>query len=108
MLQRIKGHGNQGRPPKLNTIRQRALAAKVALGCFRTVWDAIQWVRDRWKVQYSYSGLLNCVKRLKCRLKVPRPRSVKADVKADVKAQNEWRVIGLTEAFRETEMTISQ
>ena len=30
VLQRIKGHGNQGRPAKLNTLQQKALAAKVA------------------------------------------------------------------------------
>jgi len=103
VLNRIKGHGNQGRPAKLTAIQQKALAAKVALGCFRNVWDAFQWVRNRWKVQYSYSGLLNRLKSLQCRLKVPRPRSVKADVEA----QNEWKATGLTEALREAEMTPS-
>lgn len=103
VLQRIKGHGNQGRRAKLNALQQKALAAKVVLGCFRTVWDAIQWVRDRWKVQYSYSGLRSFLNRLKCRPKVPRPRSVKADVEA----QNEWKATGLTEALREAEMTPS-
>lgn len=103
VLKRIKGHGNQGRPAKLNGLQQKALAAEVALGCFPTVWDAIQWVRDRWKVQYIYSGLLSCLKRLKCRLKVPRPRSVKADVEA----QDKWKSTGLPEALREAEVTLS-
>jgi transposase len=58
-VRRIKGHGNQGRPIKLNAIQQKALVAKVALGSFRNAWDAIEWVRGRWKVQYSYSGLFN-------------------------------------------------
>ena len=44
VLQRIKGHGNQGRPAKLTAIQQKALVAKVALGYFRNVWDAIEWV----------------------------------------------------------------
>jgi transposase len=101
VLKRIKGHGNQGRPAKLNALQQKALAAKVALGCFRNIWDGIQWVQDRWKVQYSYSGLLCRLKSLKCRLKVPRPRSVKADVEA----QNEWKATGLREALGEVEMT---
>ncbi len=101
VLKRIKGHGNQGRPAKLNALQQKALAAKVALGCFRTVWDAIQWVRDRWKIGYSYSGLHHCLKRLKCRPKAPRPRSVKANVEA----QNKWKATGLPEALREAEMT---
>lgn len=103
VLKRIKGHGNQGRPAKLSALQQKALAAKVALGCFRTVWDAIQWVRGRWRVQYSYTGLHNCLKRLKCGPKVPRPSSVKADVAA----QNEWKETGLLEALREIEITTS-
>lgn len=103
VLQRIKGHGNQGRPAKLNAMQQKALAAKVALGNLRNVWDAIQWIRDRWRVQYSYSGLFKRLKRLECRLKVPRPRSVKADVEA----QNEWKATGLAEALREAEITPS-
>jgi transposase len=85
VLSRIKGHGRQGRPSKLQPLQQRALAAKVALGAFRTVWDALQWVQDRWKVGYSYSGLHKCLKRLDCRSKVPRPRSINADVAAHVK-----------------------
>ena len=74
VLKRIKGHGHQGRPANLNALQQKALAAKVALGCFRTVWDAIRWVQDRWKVRYSYTGLHSHLKRLKCRPKVPRPK----------------------------------
>ena len=101
VLKRIKGHGNQGRPAKLNKLQEKALAAKVALGCFPTVWDIIRWVQDRWKIQYSYSGLLSCLQRLKFRLKVPRPRSVKADVVA----QNKWKATGLTAALHEAEMT---
>ena len=103
VLKRIKGHGIQGEPAKLNRLQQRALAAKVALASFRTVWDAIQWVRGRWKVHYSYTGLHSCLRRLTCIPKIPRPRSVKADVEA----QKEWKVTGLQEALRETEMTTS-
>ena len=39
VLARIKGHGHQGRPAKLNRLQQQALAAKVALGGFCTVWN---------------------------------------------------------------------
>jgi transposase len=99
VLRRIAGHGSGG-ISKLTAIQQRALAAKVALGQFRTVWDAVQWVRDRWKIQYSYAGLLSCLKRLKGQLKVPRPGSVKADIEA----QNEWKATGLAEALREAEV----
>lgn len=100
VLQLIKGHGNQGRPAKLNALQQKTLAAKVALGYFRNVWDAILWVRNRWKVQYSYSGLFKRLKSLTCRLKVPRPHSVKADIEA----QEEWKATGLTEALHKVEM----
>ena len=37
LLQRIKGHGIQGRPAKLYALQQKALAAKVSLGSFRNV-----------------------------------------------------------------------
>jgi len=103
VLERIKGHGHQGRPAKLNVLQQQALAAKVALGCFRTVWDAIQWVRDRWKVHYCYTGLHSCLRRLKCRPKVPRPRSIKADVEAQAK----WKLTGLHEALLEAKIIAS-
>ncbi len=73
----------------------------MALGHFRTVWDAIQWVRDRWKVLYAYTGLHSCLKRLECRPKAPRPRSIKADVEA----QTEWKARGLHEALREAEIS---
>jgi len=82
VLERIKGHGRQGRPSIMKPLQQKALAAKVALGAFRTVWDALQWVEGRWKVPYSYGGLHKRLKRLDCRPKVPRPRSIKADVAA--------------------------
>lgn len=100
VMRRIPGHGNRG-IAKLTALQQRALAAKVALGLFRTVWDAIQWVQDRWQIQYRYSGLLSCIKRLQGRLKVPRPRSVKADMDA----QLAWKTRGLSEALREAELT---
>jgi transposase len=43
------------------------------------------------------------LKRLKRRLKVPRPRSVKANIAA----QEEWKSTGLKKALREAEMTTS-
>lgn len=103
VLQRIKGHGNQGRPAKLNAIQQKALAAKTALGYFRNVWDAIEWVRGRWKIHYSHSGLFKRLKELKCRLKVPHPRSVKADIEA----QNEWKATRLSQMLIEAEIASS-
>ena len=102
VLRRIPGHSSRA-VAKLVPIQQRALAAKVSLGLFRTVWDAMQWVRDRWNIQYSYSGLHACLQRLRCAPKVPRPRSVKANVEA----QNKWKATGLSEALHEAGITKS-
>lgn len=96
VLRRIPGHGS-GAIAKLTPIQERALAAKVSLGLFRTVWDAIQWVRDRWNISYSYSGLHACFQRLNCAPKVPRPQSVKANPQR----QREWKEHGLGEALEE-------
>lgn len=95
VLRRIPGQGS-GPAAKLTPIRRRALAAKVALGLFRTVWDAIQWVTDRWGIIYTYSGLHACLQRLHCAPKVPRPQSVKADPKR----QRWWKEQGLREALQ--------
>jgi transposase len=100
VLRRIPGHGS-GPTAKLTPIRQRALAAKVVLGLFRTVWDALQWVRDRWNIRYSYSGLHRCLQRLTCAPKVPRPQSVKADPKQ----QTWWKAHGLRDALQEIGVT---
>jgi transposase len=100
VMRRIPGHSSGGKA-KLAPIQQRALVAKVALGLFRTVWDAVQWVQGRWNIQYSYSGLFSCLKRLECHLKVPRPRSINADVEA----QQEWKDTGLAAALLESEIT---
>ena len=97
-------HGGQGRHSKLQPLQERALAAKVALGSFRTIWDAIQWVQGRWQVGYSYDGLFKLLKRLDCRPKVPRPRSVKADVTV----QAQWRTDGLFEALQQADVSPTQ
>jgi transposase len=96
VLRRIPGHGS-GPTAKLTPLRQRALAAKVALGLFRTVWDVIRWVADRWGIMYTYSGLHACLQRLHGAPKVPRPQSVKADPHR----QRWWKEQGLRDALQE-------
>jgi transposase len=102
VLRRIPGHGSVP-VTKLTPLQQRALAAKVARGLFRTVWDVVQWVADRWGIVYTYNGMHACLQRLKCAPKVPRPQSVKAEVEA----QKAWQATGLSEALREAGMTKS-
>jgi hypothetical protein len=96
VLRRIPGHGN-GSEARLTGLQQRAMVAKVALGLFRTVWDAIQWIADRWGIIYTYSGLHAGMQRLKCAPKAPRPQSVKADPKQ----QRWWKEQGLRDALQE-------
>ena len=53
--------------------------AKVQQSQFRTVWDVIQWVRGRWGVSYTYKGMYSLMKGNRLGVKVPRPRSEKAN-----------------------------
>ncbi len=87
VLRRVKGHGSVGAEPYLTAIQQRALVAKVELGDFRTVWDAVEWVKARWQVNYSYKGMHDFLARHDCRPKVPRPQSTKANTKR----QEAWK-----------------
>jgi len=79
-LRRVVGHHAKGKKPFLNRLQQRALVAKVQQGEFRTVWDVIEWVRSRWGVRYTYKGMYSLMKGHGLGVKVPRPRSEKADV----------------------------
>jgi transposase len=88
VLQRIRGHGSSGaHSAYLTRLQQRALFAKVQLGEFRTVWDAVEWVQARWGVSYTYKGMHDLLYRHECAPKVPRPQSSKADVQR----QPQWK-----------------
>lgn len=80
VCRRVTGYQSKGVAAQLTSLQQRALVAKVELGQFTTVWDAIQWVQNRWGIHYSYQGMYALLKRHDLRRKVPRPRSEKADV----------------------------
>ncbi len=81
---RVVGHHAKGKKPYLNRLEQRALVAKVQQGQFRTVWDVIEWVQGRWRVRYTYKGMYSLLKGHGLGLKVPRPRSEKADVQQQI------------------------
>jgi transposase len=93
VLRRIRGHNSSGgHRAYLTDQQQRALLAKVQLGDFRTVWDAVQWVKDRWGVRYTYKGMHDLLYRHDCRPKVPRPQSEKADAaRQDAWKKGAWR-----------------
>ncbi|MBZ0300526.1 MAG: winged helix-turn-helix domain-containing protein [Anaerolineae bacterium] len=80
VLRRVAGHGSDGAEPYLSDLQQRALAAKVQWGEFRTAWDAVQWVQDRWGISYTYKGMYALLQRHDLKIKVPRPRSEKANL----------------------------
>jgi len=90
VLRRVTGHGTVGAPAYLNLLQQKALAARVKLGDFRTVWDVIVWVEARWGMRYSYEGMRSVMKRNQCGLKVPRPHSEKANPQQ----QEDWQKKG--------------
>ena len=87
VLQRIRGQGASGAAPYRTPLQQRALVANVELGAFRTVGDAMQWVKDRWGITYPYKGMHEWLARHDCRPKVPRPQALKADVQQ----QESWK-----------------
>lgn len=87
VLRRVTGHQTTGAPAYLTQLQQKALAARVKLGDFRTVWDVMAWVEARWGIRYSYEGMRSVMKRNQCVLKVPRPQSEKANVQG----QDEWQ-----------------
>ena len=87
VLRRVTGHGTVGTAAYLNSLQQKALAARVKLGDFRTVWDVIAWVEGRWGIRYSYEGMRSVMKRNQCVLKVPRPQSAQANPQQ----QDKWQ-----------------
>jgi transposase len=90
VLRRVTGYASQGTAPHLNAKQQRALAARVALRDFKTVWEVIQWAEDRWGVQYSYQNVLTH-ETSSIEIEVPRPQSDKADPAQ----QTAWKKGGL-------------
>lgn len=87
VLRRVTGHNTTGAAAYLNLHQQKALATRVKLGDFRTVWDVLEWVEARWRIRYSYEGMRSVMKRNQCVLKVPRPQSEKANPQQ----QGDWQ-----------------
>jgi len=84
VMRRITGHGTIGASAYLTERQQKALAARVKLGDFSTVWNVMTWVEARWGIVYSYEGMRSVMKRNDCVLKVPRPQSEKANPQQQV------------------------
>lgn len=86
-VSRRRRSSRQGRAPWLTPEQEEQLKAKAAEGAFRTIHDAVGWVRATFGVEYTYWGMRSLFERLKIKRKVPRPRAVKADPEA----QEAWK-----------------
>ena len=64
MLERIKGHGNQGTPSFLSTEQEDQLLAEIEKGQLATVAAVRDWVQEQWGIVYTLSGMHHCLGRL--------------------------------------------
>ena len=93
-VQELLGRQHGGHAPRqsyLTSEQEASLVEKSKEGNLKTVWDAVNWVKDRHKVSYTYSGMNSVLKRLKLNKKVPRPQHEKSDPTA----QEAWKKGGL-------------
>ncbi|MEA3345555.1 MAG: helix-turn-helix domain-containing protein [Chloroflexota bacterium] len=51
-------HGGHGGPePKLTPEQEQALKEESRKGTFRTIWDGVEWVKEKFDVEYTYWGI---------------------------------------------------
>ena len=86
-VRRHRRGGRQGQKPKLTPAQQEMLKARAAEGHFRTIHDAVQWVRESFGVEYTYWGMRSLFVRLKIKKKVPR----RVAAKAEPEVQTAWK-----------------
>ncbi len=71
--------GRQGQPPTLTPAQQEALKARAAEGAFRTIYDAVEWVRETFGVAYTYWEMWSWFERQQIERNVSRSQAVQAD-----------------------------
>jgi transposase len=57
VLSRTPGHAAPGRPSHLNRDQISQLLDRADTGEFRTIWDAVNWTRETFGVEYTYTGM---------------------------------------------------
>ena len=83
--------GGVGQPRFLSDDQESELVAEVGTGRFRTAGEIADWVESEYGVRFKGNSIYSVLERLGCSPKVPRPRHVKADEKA----QKSWKKGGL-------------
>jgi transposase len=79
-IEAVKSHrqgGSGGVKARLEGEELGKLKAKVEQGEFKTIWEAVKWVKDKFEVEYSYWGMRWVFKRLKLKKKYPAPKTLK-------------------------------
>lgn len=97
-IARRRRGGRQGRRSRLSPEQLAALKAKVAEGEFRTIGEAVEWVKQNFRQHYTYWGMRSLFQRLHFKKKVPRPLGQKASLEA----QDAWKKGAWVPSLRES------
>ncbi len=84
VLSRQHGGNNGNSASFLDAEQQNQLKEAANAGELKTVWEGIEWVKRRFRVQYTYQGMRSVYKRLNLKKKVPRKQHIKSDSAAQV------------------------
>jgi transposase len=79
--------GHTSQRCRLSQAEIGELKQKAAAGQFRRVQDAVDWVKERYQVTYTWSGMYSLFRREGLRKKVPRP----SNPKASPEEQEAWK-----------------
>lgn len=81
-------HGGHAPPQnQLSCAQIDALRAEADAGRFRSIAEAMAWVKEHFGIGYSYWGMRSLFRRFKIKKKVPRP----SNPKASVDEQEAWK-----------------
>jgi transposase len=85
LRRRHGGHGHKER--RLSPGEEKQLKERSCEGAFRTIWDAVEWVKEMFGVTYTYWGMRWVFARLDLKKKVPR----RVAPQASAEEQEAWK-----------------